>query len=165
MHIARFVARDALRTERVRVECDRVAGMTFQLGVLARKLPVSVANVIEVGRLPFRGTVTAGAIRPESSRMRILALMAAIALLGNRGLHIPGPVAVVAFQVRMFSRERESGFLRVIESGGLPSGRGMATRAFGSAFAPMHVIGRVARYARGRRFLVSIPEVTFATLH
>jgi len=99
MNVAWFVATDAVSSELARTQRYGMTGMAFQLGVLARKLPMAVTCVIERGRLPFRRSVAARTIGAEASGVLILPLMAAVALLRYRGLHIPGPVAVLAFQV------------------------------------------------------------------
>jgi hypothetical protein len=99
MHVAWFVAPDAVSSELARAQRYGMTGMAFQLGVLARKLPVPVTCVLERGRLPFRRAVAARTIGAEASGVLILPLMAAVALLRYPGLHIPGPVAVLAFQV------------------------------------------------------------------
>jgi hypothetical protein len=115
MHVAGLVATDAIRAEFACAQRPGMTGVTLQLGMLTGKLPMSVARVIEVDRLPFRRAMAAGAVGPESSGVCILPLMATIALLRYSGLHVSRSMTVLALQVRMLALQCKSGFLGVIE--------------------------------------------------
>src|ERR1700730_10390231 len=120
VHIARPMTTAAVRRKFLTTERSRVTGVAVQLGVLSNELPVSVARVIECGRLPLLVAVTLGAVASEAPGMSILTLVAPGACLRHRIFQVSGTMAVLAVQVHVRALQGKPGLLRMIEAGRFP---------------------------------------------
>src|SRR4051794_22344325 len=83
MHVARSMTGRAVRRQLLRRYRRGMTGVAGDLGVPAGELPVPVACVIEVRGLPLVISVAAVALGAKASGVRVLALEAAEAILGN----------------------------------------------------------------------------------
>lgn len=115
MYVACPMAAHAFRRQLVSAQRRCMTRMTVDLGVEAGKLPMAVARVIELHRFPFLRSVAMVALRCESSRMRVLALMAAGAILRQLVMQVAAAMAVLAFELGMRAFERESRLPGMVE--------------------------------------------------
>ncbi len=165
VHVAHAMTARALLTQLLPGDHVGVATRAGNLLVATGQLPVAVMGVIEAGVLPRFVVVAPSAVLAESARMSILALVAAVALLGNLLLEISASVAVLTVDLRVRSQQRKPGFLRVIELRRLPPGGCVAVVALGPTATAMHVIRGMAGHAAGWRVLVALCEMTAAAGH
>jgi hypothetical protein len=128
--------------------------------VLPGERPGGVARVVEARRLPFLAAMADGAVLAEATRVRVLRLMAAVAIARQLVLQISRAVAIVAGDAIVHPFEREAGLLEVVELRGLPALGDVALAALGAALAVVHVVRLVAGDALLGRILVAIAEVT-----
>lgn len=159
MDIARAMAAQAIVWQLLRRHSSRVARMAINLCMPAGQLPMSVAGVVERGRLPLLVAVACAAVLTETRGMGILALMTAEAVLGHFVLEVPGAMAVLAVDMRVCAFECETGFLPVVELGGFPAGGGVAVAALRTPLRSVHIVGRVAGHALPGCVLVSVAEM------
>lgn len=98
-----------------------VAGVTGDAAVGADEGEVVATQVI-VGRagLPVIVVVTVGALGAEASRMRVVRMMAAEAVLRQLLVVVAGAMAGQTIQPVVRTEQGKPGFLEVIESGALP---------------------------------------------
>ena len=137
-----------------------MAGLAGDLLMTSLERPVAVARVIEAsGRLPLVVAVTLAAFLAHPSGVRVLALVAAEAVLRNLVLQVAAAVAVVAGDAAVYPVQRKARFLLVIELLRLPRLGRMAFLALDAALAVVDVVGLVAGDAFLRCVLVAVAEV------
>jgi hypothetical protein len=123
VHIACPMTTAAVRRKFLVTESGRVTGVAVQLGVLSSELPVSIARVIECGRLPLLVAVTVGAVASKAPGMSILTLVAPGACLRHGVLQVSGAMAVLAVEVHVRAIQGETRLLCMIEAGRFPTRR------------------------------------------
>ena len=108
------------------------------------QLPVSVTRMIEPRRFPFIVVVALLTLSAKAAGVRVLALVAAEAVLWNLLLEITAAVTILAVDARVCTFQGEPGFFLVIELGCLPTRGGVAATTLHAALASMYVVRCVA---------------------
>ena len=144
VNVAGAMATGAVGRQLLLRDDRRMTGVAGDLLMPARQIPVPVAGVVECRRLPLLVAVALLALCAEAAGVRVLALVAAEAILGDFLLQVAAAMAVLAIDAGVRALESEAGLLLVIEFGRFPTGGGVAVAALRAALAPMYVIRRVA---------------------
>jgi hypothetical protein len=96
------------------------------------------------------------ALLAEAPGVRIIGLVAAVAVFRNLVLVVAAPVAAEAVDLGVAPEQRKAGLLLVIELGGLPLGRGVALAAVITTLFIVRIVGRMtADAALGCLFIVA----------
>ena len=147
MRVGGTMAGDAVGAQFLLGRDRGVAGVAIELLVHADQRKLGARQVIIGHRLPDQIFMAIVALLPEAPGVRIVSLVAAVAVLGNLVLHVAAAVAADTINLRMTPEQRESGLLLVVELRCLPVAGGMALAAISTAIAAMDIVGGVATRA------------------
>ena len=142
-----------------------MTGITVDLGVCSDEREARLFRVIVGHRLPFLVIVAVVALLTETPGVRIIGLVAAVAVLRDLVLVIATAVAGDAVNVRVYAEQRVTGLLQVVILRCLPLLGDVALTAVAAARATMLIIGGVAADAGLRCLLVMAAHVAGVTSH
>src|ERR1700722_12799279 len=137
-----------------------VAGVAVDLGVRAHQRELGFRGMIIGHRPPAVIIVAVLALGAESRCVRVVGLVAAVAILWNLVLVIAAAVAGQAVDLCMRTEELVPGLLEMIVLRRLPILRHVALCAIFAARSPVLIVGRMASRAGSRRRLVAPGDVT-----
>jgi hypothetical protein len=163
MHIGCPMACDTRGFQVLSGNRSGVARVTLYVLMLPLKGPLGITDMIERSGLPLLIPVARPALFAQPRSVRVLPLVATVAVLRYGIVQAAAAVAVRTVQASVHAFEREPCFLGVIELCCLPGDGRMAVGALGPALTAMYIIGRVARHALRGCFLVTVSEVARET--
>lgn len=137
------VTATAIFGQLLRCHGSRVTGVAIYFGVRAKQRKVMFSRMVVVGDLPMIVVVTVAALRPKTGCMRIVGLVAAIAVLRDLLLVITAAVTRHAVDPIVDAQQFIAGFLEVVELGRLPLLGHMALRTILAARTTMLIVGGV----------------------
>lgn len=133
VHVGAAMTADAIVTQLLSGDICGMAGVAIDLRVGAEQLEMPVGGVIETGLLPALAVMAARTLRAEPARVRILCLVATVAILGHRVLHASARMAARTIGACVFALEGKAGFACVVEFLRCPLHGGVTLAAVGAA--------------------------------
>jgi hypothetical protein len=160
MYVARAMTSGAILWKLLRRDRCDMTSVASHLLMSTGELPVSVAGVIESRGLPLVIAMAMIALGSKTSGVRVLALMAAEAIVGNLVLQVAAAMTTLTVDIRVHALERKTCLFLVVELRRLPACGRMTATAFRTPIASMDVVRGVARDAFLGGSLVAIAEMT-----
>ena len=142
-----------------------MTGVAIDLGVRAEQRKVRFFRVIVGHRLPFLVVVAIIALLTESPGMRVIGLVAAVAVLRDLVLVVATAVAGYAVNVRVHTQQLVTGLFQVVKLRCLPLLGDMALTAVATARATMFIIGGVTADTGLRCLFVMAAYMAGVTSH
>ena len=154
-----------VRAELLLVGVGRMTGVASEPGVHADQCKFRFRQVVIFHRLPDLVTVATVALQAEAPGVRIIRLVAAVAILGNLVFEFAAAMTPQAINLGVAAQQREVGFLFVVEFRGLPFRRRVALAAIITTLVIMCVVGSVAAYTALGRFFVMATQMAGSAAH
>ena len=143
----------------------RVTGVAIDLGVRAHQRKFVLPGMVVVLDLPALVVVTVLAFLAEARRVRIVGLMAAVAVLRDLVLVVAAAVAGDAVDLIVHAEQFEFRFLEMVELRRLPFLGHVALAAVIAARSTMFIVGLMAAHAGLGRLLVPPSDVACIAGH
>ena len=134
-------------------------------GMSADERKFGLRQVIVLDRPPDLAVVAITALGAEALRVRVIGLVATVAVLGNFVLVHAGAMAAKAVDLGVPAEQRKTSLLLMIELRRLPLSGGVALATIGTALTAVRIVRQMAADTALGPALVAAAQVTTPAAH